>query len=213
MKISRLVEEFSEVAEQAQTLTFITRAKELQEEVLAVIDRFLKTCAVEKQARIAQQSEYEANLILGLEFACRSLSSELSMYLALRDDRPGDAWNDLVESQTLLSAAIRAHPSLQHVENNLQKLLTVEHLLFPPQAFMSIGSIVRTEECSICGQDYRHCDHIVGRPYMGQMCSVICKDIELREVSLVDEPADKRCRVLYFSDQGRKRDKLTWRLE
>lgn len=213
MEIDEILAKFSEVAEQAQTLTFVTRDQGLQSEAVDAIDGFLHVLANEKESRVAKGNEDHANLILGLQFACQSLRSELSMYLALKNDRPEDAWNHLVDAQVELGASLRAHESLRHVRNNLRKLLAIEKLMFPPQTFMSIGSVVHRERCSICQEEYSQCDHIVGRPYMGELCSIICEDIELREISLVEEPADKRARVVYFSDKGKKRNKMTWRLE
>lgn len=41
---------------------------------------------------------------------------------------------------------------------------------------------------------------------------MIPRQIEPDHVALVGEPADKRCRVAYFSDQGKKRSRMTWKL-
>jgi hypothetical protein len=213
MRIEELLDQFTSLAEQAQTLTFITRAKELQEEAATALDAFLKVCSVEKAARVDDHNEDHANLILGIEFICASLIAELRMYLSLKKDRPDDAWNELINAQNNLAFAARSHASLQHVTNNFRKLLMIEQLVFPPQSFMSIGSIVRSEECSICGRDYRICEHIVGKPYMGQLCAISVKDVEVEEVSWVDEPGDKRCRTVYFSEQSLRRNMMTWRLE
>jgi len=45
------------------------------------------------------------------------------------------------------------------------------------------------------------CDHIVGKAYMGKMCVRIIEEVkELKEVSLVMEPANKRARVIRITD-------------
>ena len=63
--------------------------------------------------------------------------------------------------------------------------------------------IVDRSECSICRKEYSECDHITGKSYMGKMCARIIKEFkELRDVSVVYEPADKRCRIVKMVDEG-----------
>jgi hypothetical protein len=48
---------------------------------------------------------------------------------------------------------------------------------------------------------------------MGKICNAIITNIrEMREVSIVDEPGNKMCRVKEFSDGNSWRDILTWRI-
>jgi hypothetical protein len=70
---------------------------------------------------------------------------------------------------------------------------------------------VRKENCSICGQSYKKCPHIVGRAYMGRECHRIIGDVEILEVSLVDSPANKMARVIGFNDNEAFRGWMTWR--
>lgn len=60
---------------------------------------------------------------------------------------------------------------------------------------MSIGYIVRSAECSICGLDPEDCAHIVGREYDGERCIRIIKQVDLLEVSLVGRPAQPDARI------------------
>jgi hypothetical protein len=49
---------------------------------------------------------------------------------------------------------------------------------------------------------------------MGKMCSRIIKEMDLEEISLVENPKDKRCRIISTSDEkGNKIDTLTLRKE
>jgi hypothetical protein len=78
---------------------------------------------------------------------------------------------------------------------------------------MSTGLIIEHTDCSICGEIYDECDHVAGRAYMGRICSQVVRGIrEVTEVSIVEHPADKRCRVFNFTDNGIKRDLMTWRI-
>ena len=66
--------------------------------------------------------------------------------------------------------------------------------LFPYRYFSSRESIIKTEKCSICGKEIslRHsCGHKVGKLYMGELCSRIVVDMELKAIAIVTDPFDK----------------------
>ena len=83
-------------------------------------------------------------------------------------------------------------------------------MLFPHVAFMSVGMVVRKSECTICGETPGECDHVRGRVYTGRFAGTLVTEADLRETSLVDIPADKRCRVEQITTDGVTRDTLTW---
>ena len=194
-------------------MTFITRDLDLQRRAKRKLYRLRKRLGKWKAEFIEEGDEDRANTILSMEFAAESLIHELSMWILLRSNQPEKAWDRLIDAQRYALGAVKAHVSAAHLENHVRKLQLIEEFVFPPQTFVSVGAIVHCEECSICGIDYQQCQHIAGRAYMGMFCSIICKDLEPREISLVKDPADKRCRVTHFSDNSGKRNKMTWRLE
>ena len=62
-------------------------------------------------------------------------------------------------------------------------------------------------------RDAGECDHVKGRVYAGRFAGVLVdKEADLRETSLVDIPADKRCRVEQITTDGVTRDTLTWKV-
>ncbi len=216
--IELLIEEFEQVAHRAQTLTFPARASELQEEAIRDVDTFLEL--LEKQKAIAQEQreEFDANAILGMELSLATVRSELTMWLRLKRDDPESAWNDLINAQTSLRSAIAVRRQLGihtlTLENLQRKFDFIERFIFPPQMFNSIGGTVAWRECSICGHDYEECDHIAGRAYMGRLCYCILREFSsMDHVALVEDPADKRCRITHFSEGPKMRNKMTWRLE
>src|ERR1022692_333305 len=213
MTIKKAIEKFNSVAHQAQTLTFLPRDQALQTGALDAVTASLQEMSLIKTAFISEKNEDAANQTLSLELALSSLASEIRMHLALKNGLPEKSWDHLVDAQNYAAAAMRAHPSASNLHAHLAKLEAVERLLFPPQTFMSIGAIVGLAECSICGKEYDECTHIMGRPYMGQMCGVICKNVQIQEVSFVTDPADKKCRVTHFTESGGRRNKMTWKLE
>jgi hypothetical protein len=135
------------------------------------------------------------------------------MWLRLKQDDPDAAWDQLVDAQGQTILAVRAHEGFRNLEHRHRRLEVIEQIVFPPQVFLSAGLIVKRQECSICQADYEDCEHIVGRPYMGEFCFRILQNAEAHHVSIVEEPANKRCRVLTFADDGGRRNRMTWRLE
>lgn len=143
----------------------------------------------------------------------RTLTAELQMWLLLKSDKPDDAWKNLVSAQMATRDAVRSHPVFSHLQKHATYLLDVERVVFPRQVFFSAGLVVGWQQCSICGADYAECSHVAGSPYMGRMCSVMLRDVVADHVAIVDEPANKQCRIVEFSDAGGRRNRMTWRLD
>lgn len=95
----------------------------------------------------------------------------------------------------------------------IERLDKLEKLIFPPQVYLSIGTVVHRKFCSICNDDYAKCDHIAGRPYWGEFCHTILKDVVPDHVGIVEQPANKLCRVTHFDDAGGRRNRMSWKLE
>jgi hypothetical protein len=119
-----------------------------------------------------------------------------------------------IEAQSNARTALQAHHIAKdlNLEKYTEKLYLLEKLLFPPQMFLSLGLIIKESKCSICGKEYGECKHIVGKAYMGQMCNRIITKSEVKEVSVVEEPANKHARILTVTDNGVTRDLMTWEI-
>ena len=137
------------------------------------------------------------------------------MWLFLKEEEPSSAWDKLVEAQTAVQAAPRAHRTFRQgaVASYGHRLEELERVLFPPQIFMSVGLLVNRYECSICEDNYDDCEHLMGEPYMGRFCVLIVREgAELDHVSIVDAPRDKKCRITTFQDGSLMRDAMTLRV-
>lgn len=217
--LRKLFESFEEVRQEAQTMSFMTRALELQEDVCQEARVFLDELADAKSKYVLENDEDAANTVLAMELSLRPVVEELRMWIALKREDPDRAWDHLVDAQQLAVSAIRVRtqvlPEIDNlgIENFLGRLRAIEHVVFPPQVFNSIGGLVRRRECSICGEEYEDCSHIKGDAYMGRVCSVVLHDLDLREVSIVDDPADKRARITHFTDEEGRRSRMTWQIE
>jgi hypothetical protein len=210
----------------------MTQLGRLRSKVLKILDEGNKYCFLVRDAALQRaqckglllvkdevsvakeeaclDNEESANELLAFELMLTAQAQELEMWIALKEVRPADAWEHLVNAQDAASNAIRAHKIAEFLETYGQKLDLIERILFPPQVFFSIGGVVRESTCSICNSPYGECDHIKGRPYGGEMCSRIISMAEVREVSIVEDPANKRCRVMEIADNGIRRDYMTW---
>ena len=217
--VSELMGSFESLAESAQALTFAPRGLELQQAMCQEIDEFLGEVATARKAAAAQPDESNANYALSMELSLKVIWHELQMWICLKSDAGERAWDNLVEAQYHCMRAINVREQLEgfgaaeRLENLLSKLLFIERAVFPPQMFMSVGGVIARRVCSICQCEYDECEHIKGRAYMGELCVTSIEEMDLEEVSLVAEPANKNCRVTHFSDSAGKRNKMTWRIE
>jgi hypothetical protein len=212
-KVVAFQSHFAEVAEECQKFCYMSRARELQIEAAEKFRKLEDEAQNLKAELISLEDEDAANAMLSFEKIIHALMDELNMWVALKDDDPGTAWNYLVDAEVNAHSAFKVHPVGEHLTGYLQHLYILEHTLFPPQMFFSVGVIVEEAVCSICGEEYGECDHEKGKAYMGQECVREIKQARMIEGSIVEKPANKRCRIYSFTDEnGITRDILTWRV-
>src|SRR6266481_2992539 len=157
--IANFLRKFNEVIKDGEILRSIARDSELQLQACRNLEQKILEVRNEKERAIEKQDEDYANCLLGCECSARTVLAELRMWLLLKDERPEDAWNELITAQDSLLAAMRAHSGFSHLIDAVKRLTAIEELVFPPQIFMSAGLVVRTQLCSMCGTDYEDCDH------------------------------------------------------
>ena len=211
--LPNFITEFNDLVKEAGIFLSIARDSELQREACKNLENILPKIAQEKKTAIENSNEDYANLLLGCECVTKSLLNELKMWLLLKQDKPDEAWDCLVSAQMQATSAARAHDDFRHLEHSRHHLEIIEKIVFPPQVFISAGVIIREQECSICGEDYDECEHLAGKPYMGEFCHVLIKHASADHLSIVETPADKRCRVTSFYVDGGSRNRMTWKIE
>jgi hypothetical protein len=210
---SAFIDRFNEAIEGCQAFVYITRDSDLQRQAGGTLDELLALIAAEKGDAVRGGAEKYANILLGCQSLATALKAEIEMSLLLKEGRPEEAWNRLVDAQYALSDAIRADAGFGNLASQLDRLLAVETLVFPPQLFLSSGMIVKSQICTICGQEYEDCEHVKGRPYMGEFCRVRLIPSEVDHIAIVDKPANKRCRIFKFGVEGGYRNCMTWAIE
>lgn len=213
--IKEFLEEYTETVQLCERFTFLPRGIEYQKEAVRDLTELLEESGEIRIEVIEQEDEEAANQILVLRCMINALRYELKMWIDLKEEEWGKAWDALVDAQESARSARSAHEIAAqcNVKNYLGKLEMIEKFVFPPQTFNSPGLYVEKFLCSICGEDYSECEHIAGEPYWGFFCQRVVDDVAgTREVSIVDNPEDKKARVTeHITDDGMIRDQLTWK--
>lgn len=208
-RVSAIWEELDQLVAEYRMLRFATTGRDLQANLLAKLDDLHERSMALKLEVIRSGDEDGANALLCLANCVDAFRSEIRMWLALRVEDAHSAWENLLRAQDAARDALQAHESGRGFESDFERLQVIEYVVFPPQGYTSLGFVARSSKCSICGGEYGECRHISGRSYMGELCSRVLTDVEIREISFVFNPANKHARITAISDRGIMRDTLT----
>jgi hypothetical protein len=207
--LSQLIDYFNKGIREAEIFCGLARSSKLQMKQCLGLDLLLHSATQIKHEVVRRGEEGNANLFLGFECVIGAIRSELLMWILLKRDMPNEAWDRLVAAQMAYLDATRAHSGFSHCEQRLRELEQIEGRIFPSQVFMSAGFVSDRLDCSICGERYSKCQHLRGKPYMGQFCEIIHRNPRGDHVAMVEHPADKRCRVVSLKTKDGHRDKLS----
>lgn len=170
----------------------------------AVLEELQHTLAECKRATSASRAASQGGLATEwrqvAEFV-QAQRDELQMWLLVNDGKMHAAWEMLISAQGAAYRAARWLPDFEPAQHLQSHLADVERVLFPKQTFLSPSMIIEESdiECSICKSRGNVCDHIAGEVYDGEVAANIIHRVSgVREVSFVDEPANKRCRALSY---------------
>lgn len=203
---------FNPTIEECEKYCFIVRGIEYQRDAVLRLDELKGQIAKIKSAMVQELDEDAANCCLSLEMGASALQHELSLWIAIKEDRMDDAWDELVSAESTTDAAVRAHKISDHMVRYYYRLQAIEKLLFPKIIFTSPGYTYQFSRCTICGSEYGSCDHLKGLAYMGEFCTQELLEVSIRELSIVDEPANRHARITSMTIDGVMRDHLTWRV-
>lgn len=208
--IKDIDKQFTEKCLEVEKFNNLARDIKFQTDSKSKLIEFLKDLNSYKKSAIEESNEEDANRILYYENIITTLINEFSMWISFKMDNPQDAWKYLVNAQLSLRSALLSVEVGDLLDHYVEKLDQLEQHLFPKLLFMSVGVNTKVKTCSVCSKNYDNCEHIKGCPYMGELCHAIIEECQLEEVSLVDVPANKHCRILTTSESGIKRDYMTW---
>lgn len=207
-----LIKEFNEFVSVSQNKTFITIGIEIQKQEIETIKNYREELNQLKKDFVQRNLENEANLIYCISHSILAIQYELQMLVDIKEDRMDDAWSNLVNAQVIYGTVIRNSSfGFESSDSYLHRLANYEKLLFPNLYFHSVGGIIKKSHCSICNQSFNQCDHIKGKLYNGELCTRIVTKMQLEEISLVENPANKHCRVTTIQSNGKTVDIMTLR--
>ena len=163
-------------------------------------------CKRLKEKAVKANDEKLANILFLLDKYVSLLSSISSFWqLCDRRDYP-TAWNylqDGLDVIRLLEKFVSNDERLPVSISELSRYLRNVEKIYPYRVFMSTGTLNKKEVCSICKRSPfdQSCVHITGNLYMGEMAYTMVEVEEILEVSVVFNPADKRCVVFLDYDK------------
>jgi len=155
--------------------------------------------AINKSDENLANAQYIFKLYFYL-FCCLS-----EYFTMLQCKRYRDSWSKLQDCFDIIQV-INNYTSIENAleVQQIQHMLLSYETLYPFNLFISAGYIVEKSHCSICGASMLGlcCPHVKGKLYWGKMAQeVIDKVKKIEEVSIVENPDDKRC-VLELSDKN-----------
>ena len=159
---------------------------------------------------IIKKNEDQANYFWCLKRIFIIQSGFVSAINALQYKKYEEAWRTLDNIDIDLSELEENY----NIEENddkyhlvfISRMIKEYQKLFPYHLFFSRESIIKAEECSICGQPLslrKPCGHKVGKLYMGELCFRKVIDMEFKAVSIVTDPFDK---YAYIKLEGKEYD-------
>jgi len=159
-------------------------------------DDILDTLKKLKEDAILIADEVRANEIWCLEQIYKIKKDYIDTYYKLKNKKYFDAWKTLERVDIELSF-LRDNFDYSNNEYHLgfiEKTIREYEKLFPYQFFMSRETIVKKEQCTICGKINtirNRCAHKVGKVYMGELCSRNIIEFEWIGMAIVQNPFDK----------------------
>ena len=196
----------------AMRFCFLTRGIEFQRRKAGQLSALYLDITAKKACEASAGHTEAANYLLAMECAVECFRMELEMYVNLKTDNMDGAWENLISAQDTATHSMSAHESVREaMGERLVWLERIETVMFPPQRFMSPAFIARKTHCSICKKPYEECQHLKGKAYNGEFCAEVIEKADLREISVVTDPANKRARVTAFGNGNVKRNTMTLR--
>lgn len=210
IEVKNIFEEFNELADTTQNLAIFTRDIELQKSAVKNIELHIE--GIDALMSDTKLIESELNLLLFLKFTISAVQLELQMIICLKENKIDEAWAALILAQGNISIACSNHPfSSENLNGFVIRLDSYEKLLFPKIMFASVGGIIKKTKCSICEMEYEDCEHMKGKFYSGKLCVREIHEMDLEEVSMVENPASKMNRQLATTYNGKQVDIFTLR--
>jgi hypothetical protein len=204
MTFEKISQNFRDFVDSCGKLNYFTRSKELQSQKVQECEEFILQIKSYKSQAVHFDSEPMANEFFHMQCVVNALKSVLNMWLALKDESYQKSWSYLIDAQEYTCIGLKVK-EYEGILNFQQQLIDIESAVFPSWAlYNSSGAIESIGNCSICTENFLHCEHIENEIYFGSLCQRIDRKIlEVDHVAVVETPRDKRCIITKTSDDDR----------
>jgi len=178
--------------------------KRKYEEVYKKVDKLNSLIKELKKKAITNKDEKSANILFLVKLYVKSLDFLNKFWRLSEKLEYQDAWSclqDAIDPLYTISNFIKEEDDFS-VMKILDYLERIEKL-YPFVYFNSIETVNKKKTCSICKKSpfSKECNHLAGRLYMGEMAYNTVEDFEFLGVSLVKNPADKKCIIFMNCDK------------
>ncbi len=136
-KLQQFVDAFDKGLPKFLRLCYMTPGKELQLEASTHLASCRDQVTKIKEEALADQDEDSVNAAVSLEKIIDVLIHELMMWIALKEDKADQAWENLVTAEMSLPDALSAHDLASSFEAYADHFLALQTVLFPQQTFLS----------------------------------------------------------------------------
>jgi hypothetical protein len=198
LTLKDIQDDFIEFIDLCNKYTIFTCSKKIQKEQVIKCEEYIKKIKYYKQCVTHNNIEEVVidaflNELFHMQCFVNSISSILSMWIELKDEKSYSAWCCLVSAQEYIEVASKIK-EYEGVINWKKRLLDIEKLIFPNLVYLSGGYIESIGKCSICSKNFTECDHVENHVYMGKLCQRVDKEIKaVHHVAIVKNPRDRRC--------------------
>ena len=188
--LEKLVEEAKELDPIRRFLVdYRQRQQSLPESYRSIVDSL-------REKAVVEDDELRAKAVWCLETIGAAQDYFTKAFDQLRSDKFYGGWCTLERCEVLLRHLRQHyHPihdsfGIDHMERHLVRIQD----LFPYVCFFSPAYLALEAECSVCTARMTlrgGCEHRIGEIYAGRACHRIIKNMEVSEISIVTNPAQK----------------------
>ena len=122
--LDELRDDLFRVAKQCERFCYMTPDITFQRDAVDKLASFRSTLPGRKRQAVDCGDENLANAVLCAELAVTALANELTMWICLKEGKPNEAWDELVEAQGNAERAVQAHCMASHLEVRYIERLT-----------------------------------------------------------------------------------------
>lgn len=162
---------------------------------------------LQKKIKVAfkKKDELLVNSLFIFQYYFSFMQDISNFFICLKTSEFEHSWSKLQDAQSKLNDLYRLLDNINFLHlDELDSYLDDIEALFPYTVFNSIEAVAKEKTCSICSNNIMSdkCSHIPGELYWGKIAFVEVKIDKFLGMSLVENPANKRCVIKINHDKN-----------